>query len=298
MAAEPGTEQLSDEVDARTERALAVDELLAGLNPPQREAVTYGDGPLLDPRRRRLGQDARAHAPHRLPRAHRAGAGGRDPRDHLHEQGGAGDARARRAPARPPHARDVGDDLPLGLRAHAARRGAAAGLLEVVHDLRPGRLAAPDQARPRRPRRRPQALHAGGDRRADLGRQEQAARRRRLPPDGGLVLRADRGRRLRPLRARDAPRQRDGLRRPARARGQRARAVPGGPRALREHLPPRARRRVPGHQPRAVPLAAAAGRRAPQPGRGRRRRPVPGRGNAGDHGRRDPAPDRGRAGGR
>jgi DNA helicase-2/ATP-dependent DNA helicase PcrA len=47
MAAEPGTEQLSDEVDARTERALAVDELLAGLNPPQREAVTYGDGPLL-----------------------------------------------------------------------------------------------------------------------------------------------------------------------------------------------------------------------------------------------------------
>ena len=47
MAAEPGTEPLSDEVDARTERALAVDELLAGLNPPQREAVTYGDGPLL-----------------------------------------------------------------------------------------------------------------------------------------------------------------------------------------------------------------------------------------------------------
>jgi len=47
MAAERGTEQLSDEVDARTERALAVDELLAGLNPPQREAVTYGDGPLL-----------------------------------------------------------------------------------------------------------------------------------------------------------------------------------------------------------------------------------------------------------
>ncbi|HEX3316755.1 MAG TPA: UvrD-helicase domain-containing protein, partial [Solirubrobacteraceae bacterium] len=47
MAAEPGTEPLSDEVDPRTERALAVDELLAGLNPPQREAVTYGDGPLL-----------------------------------------------------------------------------------------------------------------------------------------------------------------------------------------------------------------------------------------------------------
>ena len=36
----------------------------------------------------------------------------------------------------------------------------------------------------------------------------------------------------------------------------------------------RARRRVPGHQPRAVPLADAAGRRAAQPGRGRRRRAV------------------------
>jgi DNA helicase II / ATP-dependent DNA helicase PcrA len=47
MAAEPETEPLSDEVDPRTERALAVEELLAGLNPPQREAVTYGDGPLL-----------------------------------------------------------------------------------------------------------------------------------------------------------------------------------------------------------------------------------------------------------
>jgi superfamily I DNA/RNA helicase len=41
------TEQLSDEVDPREERSLALEELLAGLNPPQREAVTYGDGPLL-----------------------------------------------------------------------------------------------------------------------------------------------------------------------------------------------------------------------------------------------------------
>src|SRR5947207_4959488 len=47
MAAEPGIEALSDEVDPRTERALAVEELLAGLNPPQRDAVTHGEGPLL-----------------------------------------------------------------------------------------------------------------------------------------------------------------------------------------------------------------------------------------------------------
>ena len=55
--------------------------------------------------------------------------------------------------------------------------------------------------------------------------------------------------------------QRDGLRRPARPGGERARALPGGPRALPLRLSPRAGRRVPGHQPRAVPLAAAAGRR-------------------------------------
>ena len=54
-----------------------------------------------------------------------------------------------------------------------------------------------------------------------------------LPPARRLVLRADRRRRLRGLRARAAPRQRDGLRRPAVPRGQRARAVPGGPRPLR-----------------------------------------------------------------
>src|SRR5215212_214452 len=47
MAGEPGIEPLSDEVDPRTERALAVGELLAGLNPPQRDAVTHGEGPLL-----------------------------------------------------------------------------------------------------------------------------------------------------------------------------------------------------------------------------------------------------------
>src|SRR3954452_11736536 len=47
MAAEPEFEPLSDEVDPRDEQALAVDELLAGLNPPQREAVEFGEGPLL-----------------------------------------------------------------------------------------------------------------------------------------------------------------------------------------------------------------------------------------------------------
>ena len=114
------------------------------------------------------------------------------------------------------------------LRAEAPRLG----LHAPVHDLRPGRRAAAGQALPRRARRRPEALHARRGPQPDLRREEQAARRRGLPPARRLVLRADRRRRLRALRARDAPRERDGLRRPARPRGQRPRALPGGPRPL------------------------------------------------------------------
>jgi DNA helicase-2/ATP-dependent DNA helicase PcrA len=47
MAAEPQAELLSDEIDAPAERGEAVQRLLEGLNAPQREAVVYGDGPLL-----------------------------------------------------------------------------------------------------------------------------------------------------------------------------------------------------------------------------------------------------------
>ena len=77
----------------------------------------------------------------------------------------------------------------------------------------------------RRARRRPQALHARGAAQPDLRREEQAARRRGLPPARRLLLRADGRRRLRGLRARPAPHERDGLRRPARPHGQRARAA-------------------------------------------------------------------------
>ena len=117
-------------------------------------------GPAADPRRRRLGQDPGAHPPDRLPGRHRRRQAQRDPGDHVHQQGGGGDARPRRAARRPPGARDVGDDLPRRLRADAARRGPAAGLHAPVHDLRHRRLAPADQALPGRPGDRPQALHA------------------------------------------------------------------------------------------------------------------------------------------
>ena len=102
------------------------------------------------------------------------------------------------------------------LRADAHRLGYTRQF--TIYDAR--RLAAADQEVPRRPRHRPQALHAAGDAGPDLRRQEQAALRGGLPPARRLVLRADRGRRLRGLRARAAPRQRDGLRRPAVPRGR------------------------------------------------------------------------------
>ena len=113
-----------------------------------------------------------------------------------------------------------------------------------------------------------------------------------------LLLRADRRRRLRAVRARAPPRQRDGLRRPARPLRPPARALPGGPRPLRQGLPLGHGRRVPGHQPRPVPLAPAADLRAPQPGRRRRRRAVPRRRHADHDGRRLDQADRGRAAGR
>ena len=73
-----------------------VERLLAGLNPPQREAVEHGEGPLLVRGRRRLGQDPGPDPPDRLPARHRRRPAGGDPRDHLHQQGGGGDARAGR----------------------------------------------------------------------------------------------------------------------------------------------------------------------------------------------------------
>ena len=79
------------------------------------------------------------------------------------------------------------------LRAEAA----AAGLHAPVHDLRPGRLAPAGQALPRRARGRPQALHA---RRAIQPQISDAKNKLRdaeaYAPDGRLLLRADRRRRL------------------------------------------------------------------------------------------------------
>ena len=224
-------------------------------------------------RRRRLRKDAGPHPPDRAPaRGGRREAAG-DPRDHLHEQGRRRDARPRRRPRRPARARLLGDDLPRRVRPDPPPRGAAARLPHELHDLRPGRPGPPRQAVPRGARPRPEALHPARHPQPDLEREEPARLARRVREPRRELLRPDGRRRLRPLPAQALRRERRRLRRHALPRRRPARALPGGAGEVAEGVPLRARRRVPGHEPRAVPAAAAA-RRGPRQ-RLRRRRPRP-----------------------
>ena len=135
--------------------------LLAGLNEQQLEAVTHAEGRAADPRRRRLRQDAGAHAPRRLahPRARRAP--GRDPGHHVHEQGGRRDEGAHRDPGGSRGARHVDQHVPQHVRPAAAPRGGAAGLPAQLHHPRRRRQPPAHQALSRGARPRRQALPAG-----------------------------------------------------------------------------------------------------------------------------------------
>ena len=136
-------------------------------------------------RRRRVGQDQGPHPAHRLDRLPAQGTPRLDPRDHLHQQGGGRDEGAGRGAGRPPRAVDVGQHLPLRLRAHPAQGDRQARLQVQLHDLRRRRLQAADDDGDQRPRPRPASLP--GRRRPALGLvpQERAARprggRRRRP---------------------------------------------------------------------------------------------------------------------
>ena len=104
----------------------------------------------------------------------------------------------------------------------------------------------------------------------DLEREEPADRPGRVHEPRRVVLRQDGRRGLRALPAAAARLERGRLRRHADAHGRGARALPRRARPLAAHLPLHPRRRVPGHEPRAVPAAAAARRRARERVRGRR----------------------------
>ena len=160
------------------------------------------------------------------------------------------------------HARDVGDDVPRACARHPARRGAAAGLHAPVHDLRPGRQrggwssSCIDELGVDPKRFTPGAVqHQISDAKNKL---RDAAAYRELV---GVLLRADRRRRLRALRAASCTRMNamdfdDLLVRTVNV----LELFPEVRARYARDVPPRARRRVPGHEPRAVPAAAAARR--------------------------------------
>ena len=215
-------------------------------------------------RRRGVGQDPRADPPHRLA-ARRAGrAAGPDPRHHLHQQGGGRDARAGRGARRPARPDHVGHDLPLRVRAHPAARGGQ-GRHEVdLLDLRRRRQPAPHEPRPARPRPRPEALPAARllARRSATSRTSSSTRRptpRRSPR--ATTTSAPSPTAYTAVPAPPAPGQRARLRRHHHDDRQRPAGLPRRRRVLPPPLPARARRRVPGHQPGAVPAHQGARRR-------------------------------------
>ena len=118
--------------------------------------------PVAGGRRGRFGQDAGAHPPHRPPHLRARRQPLRHPRHHLHQQGRRRDAPAGRGPGGPGGPQDVGEHVPLRVRAHpAARRRPARLPLELQH-LRPGRRPAAHRLRHPRPGPRPQEVHVQG----------------------------------------------------------------------------------------------------------------------------------------
>ena len=241
-------------------------------------------------RRRGLRQNPRADAPHRLDPHPVRRLAQPDPGHHVHQQGRRRDARTPDRADRAGGPAHVGVHLPLRLRAHpAARRRADRAEIRILH-LRHRRLRAPGQAHRRRSEHRPQTLHAPLHPGAHLRLQEQPAglagaaehlRGRLQTGPEGLPARPVRQRggavrgRLRRIPAPARHGERRGLRRPDRAHRRTAARLPDGRRILPAQVPLHPRRRVPGHQPRAVRARAGAGRRgrggaAPAGRRGRR----------------------------
>ena len=109
----------------------AADQLLEGLNEPQREAVLHAEA-AVDPRGRRLGQGracSRTGSPTWSAPARRGPA--RSSRSFTNKAARCAAGGGARGPAR---TRSVGDDLPLRLHAHAAGRRRAPRLHPRLHD--------------------------------------------------------------------------------------------------------------------------------------------------------------------
>ena len=252
-------------------------QFLDTLNPEQREAVLHINGPLLILAGAGSGQDARHHQPHRVSRRRRPRAAERSARGHVHEQGGRGDARARRVAARLGRAAGMWVSTFHSLCARLLRREAPAiGLSRdfVIYDSS-DQLTVVKQAL--------KELHIDDSfmqPRAALSRISHAKNRmerpgadgRRAPAGTGATSRSPRSTRyyLNALKESNALDFDDLLLQD----GRPVRAVRARAREVRAAVPLRDGRRVPGHQPPAVPADPAARRGAPQPLRRRRSRSV------------------------
>ncbi len=224
-------------------------------------------------RRRRFRQDAGADPSHRPSDPQRGRIAVRDPGHHLHEQGRGRDEAARGQARRPCRPEDVGVDVPQRVRAHPSARRRQARLSVVLHDLRPGRLGPARRLRDSRPRTRSEEVPTSLGARLDQLGQERGCRGRGVQRPGASDLRAQDRRGVPRVPGSARTGRCHGLRRPV--VGHRS-LVPRTSRragALSTSVQARARRRVPGHQPRAERDGADAGGRAPQ--RVHRRRPGP-----------------------
>ena len=191
---------------------------LDGLNPAQREAVEHVHGPHARARRRRLGEDPRAHHAHRAPDRAARRAARADLRRDVHQQGRRRDAGAdrRACSARDPAGLWIGTFHSLSARL-LRREAELLGFTPPVHDLRRGR---PRGARSRRLLERAghlaQAVPPARGAVASSPRAKNRLRRRRTSPRRPVRPRSPgRRRRLRRARAARCRRaERDGLRRP------------------------------------------------------------------------------------
>ena len=147
------------------------------------------------------------------------------------------------------------------------------GLPVELHDLRRGGHRAPAHERPEGPEPGSQAVPAPGDVRGDRQGEGQRPVGRRVRADGGQLLRADDRERVRGVREAQARRRGARLRRPDHRDRPAVPRPPRGARALPGAVPLHPRRRVPGHEPRAVPAGQPAGGEVPERLRRGRRRP-------------------------